>query len=68
MFCTKCGAQNSDDSLKCGNPLKTIIDSSGSDPIVRIVPYKNTKTLISCIGSPFGIVAFIPVQQILKEA
>jgi hypothetical protein len=81
MYCPKCGAENSDDSLKCskcGKVLKTVTASSGSDPIASIIPYKNAKALIAyylgvfsvipCIGSPLGIAAFFLGLQGLKEA
>jgi hypothetical protein len=81
MYCPKCGAQNSDESLqcgKCGKVLKTLTASPGGDPIASIIPYKNAKALIAyylavfslipCLGSPLGIAAFILGLQGLKEA
>lgn len=81
MFCPKCGAENNDDSLKCGKcgkSLKTITASSGSDPISSIIPYKNSKALIAyylgvfsiipCVGAPLGIAAFFLGLGGLKEA
>lgn len=81
MFCPKCGAENNDESLKCGKcgkPLKTITASSGSDPISSIIPYKNSKALIAyylgvfsiipCVGAPLGIAAFFLGLGGLKEA
>ena len=73
MFCSSCGAENSDDGLsckKCGKPLKAGVSaSSGGDAIATIIPYKNAKALIAyylgvfsiipCIGSPLGIAALI---------
>lgn len=80
MYCPKCGAQNSDESLKCsecGKVLKTIAAPS-SDPIATLIPYKNAKALIAyylavfslipCLGSPLGIAAFVLGLQGLKEA
>jgi hypothetical protein len=81
MYCPKCGTQNNDESLKCGQCgeiLKTGAVSSGNDTIATLIPYKNSKALIAyylgvfsiipCVGSPLGIAASVLGLQGLKYA